>query len=151
MIGKPLTVGGGASSVSFVGYERCKISLGSSASATVCGTASGVSQKVSGVDLAYFSFADGIFTCAKAGAYTIKYFARGAQGTSQATGPSVNNSYKVYKNSTSIASGNAAGTGGATGSVEVTLAIDDTVYMTCGNTSTTNTQEHEGGLVILTA
>lgn len=151
MIGKALTVGGGASSVSFVGYERCKISLAKSSSATVCGPAGGVSQKVSGVDSAYFSFADGIFTCVKAGTYTIKYFARGAQGTSGADGPSVNNSYKVYKNSTSIASGNAAGTGGARGSVEISLAVNDTVYMTCVNASTSNTQEHEGGLVILTA
>lgn len=77
----------------------------------------------------YFSVADGVFTCRKAGSYTVIYFARGGRGSN------TNRTciWSVKKNESNIANGTANYSSGVSSSVSATFAVDDTLYAQCAS------------------
>lgn len=76
----------------------------------------------------FFSYQDGVFTCKKAGTYSVKVYARGAYASQ---GTTIYCYWRFYKNSTiveSYTSGHTYNNAGATTAFGVTLAENDTFY-----------------------
>lgn len=87
----------------------------------------------------FFSYNAGVFTCKKAGNYTVKVYARGSYNSS---GTAINCYWRFYKNNTiveSYTSGTDYRNPGAITTFGVTLAENDTFYGQVRNSSGTTT------------
>ena len=125
VLGNPLLLGGGGSAPIACGYAW-NVATGTTVRLvgvpyTIYGTAY---PNTHAADNKCFSYADGVFTCLKAGTYVISYFGRSGRNSS---GTAVNLSYQVLHNSTAVASSTNVGIMGTHSSVTVTLAVNDTV------------------------
>lgn len=126
VLGNPLLLGGGGSAPIACGYAWCT-AAGTSARlvgvpySTWAGT---IYPNTHAADNKYFSYADGVFTCLKAGTYVINYFGCPQRNSS---GTMINLSYQVNHNSAAIASGTVTSNTGVYSSATVTLAVNDTV------------------------
>lgn len=87
----------------------------------------------------FFSYNAGVFTCKKAGTYSVRVYARGAYNSS---GTAINCYWRFYKNSEiveSYTSGTVYRNPGAITAFGVTLAENDTFYGQVRNSSGTTT------------
>ena len=83
-------------------------------------------------------------TCQAAGTYTLYYFGRGGYNTS---GTAINLRYRIYQNSTIIASATNVANSGTHGSISVTCAAGDTIHVTTSNSSNSANQ-HDFGILL---
>lgn len=143
VLGNPLLFGGGNSTPFACGYAWHTMS--GTTYRLVCGPNSAWLTAYA-ADNECFSFADGVFTCLKAGTYTVHYFGRGGYNSS---GTSISMYYQVLHNSTVVASATNVANAGVCNSVTVTLAVGDTISAQTRNAS--GNTAHDFGYIIVPA
>ena len=118
ILGNPVTFGGGA----HPGVVAALYDTMTGNTYTTIGQDKGHNEK-------YFTLANSVLTCVKAGTYVIYYFPRGANSSS---GTSITNSYRIYQNGTKVVDDTSGvGNAGTQSSVTVTLAAGDTIHYQC--------------------
>ena len=128
MIGDGIMIGGGGGSSTI---ELLGVACGSGSGQTVVTMGSNSSVNVAYSNSEYFTHNGGVLTCVQGGTYKVYYWARGGRGSNaerQCT-------WTLYKNSSSIGTGNAK-LAGASGYYDVSFNTDDTVHITCASVNT---------------